>query len=61
MTISEEGIKSKRFTLREPRKLCAMEYVYFSRPDSDLNQVNVHTARKQMGKELAKEASRSEC
>src|SRR5690625_2615071 len=32
-----------------------MEYVYFSRPDSDLNDVNVHTARKRMGAELAKE------
>ena len=55
VTISEEGIKSTRFTLREPRKLCAMEYVYFSRPDSDLTGVNVHTARKRMGIELAKE------
>src|SRR5699024_11882214 len=32
-----------------------MEYVYFSRPDSDLNQVNVHSSRKRMGIELAKE------
>src|SRR5690625_6830926 len=32
-----------------------MEYVYFSRPDSDLNYINVHTARKRMGAELAKE------
>lgn len=55
VTISEEGIKSTRFMLREPRKLCAMEYVYFSRPDSDLTGVNVHTARKRMGIELAKE------
>lgn len=55
LTISNEGIKSTRFLLREPRKLCAMEYVYFSRPDSDLNTVNVHTARKRMGIELAKE------
>lgn len=55
LTISDEGLKSTRFQLREPRKLCAMEYVYFSRPDSDLNHVNVHTSRKRMGKELAKE------
>src|SRR5699024_2210295 len=37
ITISDKGIESKRFLLREPRHLCAMEYVYFSRPDSDLN------------------------
>lgn len=55
LTINHEGIKSRRFLLREPRKLCAMEYVYFSRPDSDLNQVNVHSSRKRMGIELAKE------
>jgi len=36
--------------------MCAMEYVYLSRPDSDLNYVNVHASRKRMGKELAKEA-----
>lgn len=55
LTISDDGIETTRFLLREPRKLCAMEYVYFSRPDSDLNLVNVHTARKRMGIELAKE------
>ncbi|HEY4601520.1 MAG TPA: amidophosphoribosyltransferase [Cerasibacillus sp.] len=56
LIISREGIKSTRFALREQRRLCAMEYVYFSRPDSDLNEVNVHAARKRMGIELAKEA-----
>lgn len=55
ITISDEGLTSQRFILREPRKMCAMEYVYFSRPDSDLNYVNVHSARKRMGIELAKE------
>src|SRR5699024_11672779 len=42
----------------EPQKraLCSMEYVYLSRPDSDLNHVNVHASRKSMGIELAKEA-----
>lgn len=54
--ISDEGLKSVRFAMREQRRLCAMEYVYFSRPDSDLNQVNVHASRKRMGIELAKEA-----
>ncbi|GEN30168.1 amidophosphoribosyltransferase [Cerasibacillus quisquiliarum] len=56
LIISRDGMKSTRFALREQRRLCAMEYVYFSRPDSDLNEVNVHTARKRMGIELAKEA-----
>lgn len=56
LMISDEGLTSTRFSLREPRKMCAMEYVYFSRPDSDLNYVNVHSARKRMGYQLAKEA-----
>lgn len=54
--INEHGLKSTRFALREPRSICAMEYIYFSRPDSDLNGVNVHSARKRMGIELANEA-----
>ncbi|WP_284141360.1 amidophosphoribosyltransferase [Virgibacillus sp. LDC-1] len=56
LTISDEGIESNRFAIREQRKLCGMEYVYFSRPDSNLNYVNVHASRKRMGMELAKEA-----
>src|SRR5699024_12533000 len=56
LTISDEGIKSTRFSLREPRSLCAMEYVYLSRPDSNLNHENVHAARKRTGIELAKES-----
>lgn len=56
LTISDAGIKTTRFALREPRKICGMEYVYLSRPDSDLNHVNVHASRKKMGVELAKES-----
>lgn len=33
-------------------KICAMEYVYFSRPDSILDGINVHTTRKNAGKQL---------
>ncbi|MCT1903561.1 amidophosphoribosyltransferase [Oceanobacillus sojae] len=54
--INEEGMTSFRFAPRGKRQMCAMEYVYLSRPDSDVNYVNVHASRKQMGKELAKEA-----
>src|SRR5699024_12401044 len=37
LTINHEGIKSRRPSLRESRKLCARKYVYVSRPDSDVN------------------------
>ncbi|MFC2949499.1 amidophosphoribosyltransferase [Virgibacillus sediminis] len=56
VTISDEGIESTQFAMPRQRNLCAMEYVYLSRPDSNVNLVNVHASRKQMGKELAKEA-----
>jgi len=54
--ITDEGITTERFAMRNQRKLCAMEYVYLSRPDSNLNHVNVHAFRKEAGRQLAKEA-----
>ncbi|MFA1819425.1 amidophosphoribosyltransferase [Virgibacillus oceani] len=54
--ISDEGMEITRFAPRGGRKMCAMEYVYLSRPDSDVNKVNVHASRKRMGAELAREA-----
>lgn len=56
ITISNDGLSSIRFAMRQQRKMCAMEYVYLSRPDSDVNHVNVHASRKNMGMELAKES-----
>ncbi|SDK36992.1 amidophosphoribosyltransferase [Sediminibacillus albus] len=56
LIIDDNGVTSKTFASPMARTLCSMEYVYFSRPDSDLNGSNVHASRKKMGKELAKEA-----
>jgi|SRR5690625_270365 len=57
ITIDKNGLKSSMFASPMQRSLCSMEYVYFSRPDSNLNGLNVHASRKIMGKELAKEAN----
>ncbi|WP_449538650.1 amidophosphoribosyltransferase [Ferdinandcohnia sp. Marseille-Q9671] len=56
IVINDEGIHSERFSLNTNRAMCSMEYIYFSRPDSSINGVNIHTARKNLGKQLALEA-----
>ncbi|TCN19842.1 amidophosphoribosyltransferase [Mesobacillus foraminis] len=56
LIINDDGIQSEMFTINSNTALCAMEYVYFSRPDSNVNGINVHTARKSLGKQLATEA-----
>ncbi|XJZ27633.1 amidophosphoribosyltransferase [Bacillota bacterium Lsc_1132] len=54
--INHDGLTSERFSVSTTKAICMMEYIYFSRPDSDINGINVHTARKNLGKRLAIEA-----
>ncbi|HYG56736.1 MAG TPA: amidophosphoribosyltransferase, partial [Symbiobacteriaceae bacterium] len=35
---------------------CMFEFIYFARPDSQLEGVNMHAVRKEMGRQLAREA-----
>ncbi|TWK48956.1 amidophosphoribosyltransferase [Bacillus licheniformis] len=57
LIINDEGMKSERFSININRSICSMEYIYFSRPDSNINGINVHSARKNLGKKLAEESS----
>lgn len=53
--IDESGILSEKFAPKTSHHMCSMEYIYFARPDSDIEDVNVHEARKRCGAVLAQE------
>ena len=53
--IDDEGMRTEHYTTDTNLAVCSMEFIYFARPDSNIHGVNVHTARKNMGKILATE------
>jgi amidophosphoribosyltransferase len=52
----KDGMRSVDYSKFKHNYLCAMEYIYFSRPDSDLERCNVHAFRKESGKLLYEES-----
>lgn len=55
--IMEDGVFSHRFAEEQKQAYCLMEYIYFARPDSNINGLNIHQARYESGVQLAKESA----
>ena len=56
VSLDHHGLRSNDYSQYKRRKMCAMEYIYFSRPDSDIEGCNVHAFRKETGRLLWREA-----
>lgn len=55
VTIDHHGIRSRKYSQFQRYKMCAMEYIYLARPDSDIDGCNVHAYRKESGRRLYRE------
>ena len=56
LRISAQGMERLTYARNTRSAMCAMEYIYFARPDSDIEGTNVHAFRKESGKILFRES-----
>ena len=54
--LSADGVRSLRPFPKQSSRFCIFEYIYFARPDSYMEKLNVYEVRKRIGAQLAIES-----
>lgn len=55
ISLDSKGLRSSLYSHFNRHRMCAMEYIYLARPDSDIDGCNVHAYRKEAGRRLYRE------